>query len=160
MRALQTEAVPKEGVDRFFDVLAAAGNVSEATRAIGVSRQWAYDMRHRNARFRERWDAVAEGRRAVLQMKVDAHIESHLDHDWTYLRDGDGELVLDEDFEPVRVSAIPARDLPALRRALGGEAPTVAIQNNVQVDQGPRPSVSVRSAAEAFEAEPEEATHG
>ena len=156
MGTVMHHQVTPQGVDRFFDVLEATGNVSQATRAISVTRQWAYAQRWRNAAFRERWDQVQQGRRAVLQMKVDAHIESHLDHDWEYLLDGNGDPVLDDDFEPVRVSSISVRDLPALRRALHDEAPSVAIQNNVTLAEEPRRTVSVRSAADVFDADAEE----
>ena len=78
--------------------------------------------------------------------KVRGHIDSHLDHGWEYERDADGNLVLDDEFEPVRSrSLITVKSLVDLaresRHAIEGEAPAVQV-NNVN-------SASVRSVQTA-----------
>lgn len=160
----QPNEVPPEGVEMFLDLLERTGNVSEASRAIGVNRTWAYQLAARDERFRVEMDAARASRKELLVSKMDRHLHLHLDEEIEWLRDGDGELVLDDDLEriPVR-SRIPFRDLAQARAKLTEErsqAPSVAIQNNVTVAEEPRRAVSVRSAADVFDVEAEEVTDG
>lgn len=117
------------------------GSLALACDRLGLSRQSVYRHKLRDPEFAA-WveQAQAQARRMHAEdqlTKVRGHIDSHLDQGWEYQRDADGNLVLDEDFEPIRVrSTISIKSLVDLaresRHAIEGEAGT-NIQVNTQV---------------------------
>lgn len=127
-------------VDAFLAVLSdSSGNLSEACRAVGISRMALYRHRQRDPEFAGRVDRVLTSaireRACLIAMRVDEHIEMHLANGWDYKRDARGDFVLDDNFEKVRVSLIPLRDLNGTRREMRSalEGPAVPSVTNVSI---------------------------
>lgn len=154
-KKLMPNEVPEEHRAIFLETLATTGNVTEAARTIGVTRYWAYQLKWRDERFARDWQVALDHRRHQLVAGIDAHIESHIEHDWepkrdaegnvVYRRGADGELLLDEDLEPipVMVSTLGFAALTQGRRSLtqaeGASVTNVAVQTNVAVETSPPP---------------------
>ena len=152
-KKMMPNEVPEEHRAIFLETLATTGNVTEAAREIGVTRHWAYQLRWRDDQFARDWQMALEHRRNHLVAGIDAHIESHIEHDWEpkrgadgeviYRRDAEGRLLLDDDFEPipVMVSTLGFGALTQGRRSLtqtdGGATTNVAVQTNLALDSGP-----------------------
>lgn len=148
---LMPNEVPLEHRAIFLEALAATGNVTEAARSIGVTRHWAYQLKWRDEAFARDWKVALDHRRQHLVAGIDAHIESHIEHDWepkldaqgnvVHRRGEDGELLLDDDLEPipVMVSTIGLSALTQGRRSLtqtdASNVTNVAVQTNFSLEE-------------------------
>ncbi|WP_143103409.1 hypothetical protein [Albimonas pacifica] len=108
-----------------------------------MSRVVLYRHRERDAEFDRRLQQAlafaSQDRATRLGFKVDQHIEMHLDDGWEYKRDGDGNYVLDENFERIKVSTIPLKDLNGTRREMRSslEPPSSPVTNVVSINSTP-----------------------
>jgi len=126
--------------DVFISTLEQGANVSDACRAVGLSRVAMYTRRERCPVLADRWERAisrASRERAVrLLTMADEHMAGQLDMGWEYVTDPvTGDPVLDDDFEPVRRSNIAPRDLAAMRREARStlDGPDGGTQNNIQI---------------------------
>jgi hypothetical protein len=87
--------------DRFVESLMETGNVSRSALAAGVNRLTAYRWREDDPEFARAWDlAVEVARQGLRERVVETATEMGLGRQVPLL-DGEGNAVLDEDFEPV-----------------------------------------------------------
>ena len=100
----------------------AEGNISKACEVAGISRSLVYRERSRSKEFSMRMEQAqlfgARERAHRLARKADEHIEMHLDTGWEYQTDENGEYVLDDNFERIKVSSVSLRDLTNARREM------------------------------------------
>ncbi|MXQ07890.1 hypothetical protein GQ651_08530 [Alphaproteobacteria bacterium GH1-50] len=114
------------------------GVITRACRELGVSFHAVHRERIRDARFAAELAARIDDARRNRAMEMvdlaDRHVRSHLERNLEPLIDDDGNLVLDDDFEPVMVSRLPLKGVIDARREYrqqldGGEGTSIAIQN-------------------------------
>ncbi|MDF2231585.1 hypothetical protein P2H44_03375 [Albimonas sp. CAU 1670] len=171
-------AVPERADEFLALVLDTGGNLSDACRRAGMSRVALYRHRERDPEFGRRLQQAlafaSQDRATRLGFKVDQHIEMHLDGGWEYKRDGDGNYVLDDGFERIKVSTIPLRDLNGTRREMRSalEPPSSPVTNVVSINSTPHvterthkvvlvdPDGNRIDAGGAEDAECEELDHG
>jgi hypothetical protein len=64
-------ALTDERKAQFLQILEeTGGNVTVATRALGLTRQWAYQWRERDPEFAEEWDNAVEGGTEHLEQRL------------------------------------------------------------------------------------------
>ena len=128
--------VPLEKKHRFLEELTRTGNITIACEVAGVNRATAYHWRS-NDQMKAAWDLALQIRTDVIRedlvekaMAATGHIVDE------YLRDEDGQLVLDDDFAPVvrkRLIDYDARILSKLLDKVLASADGKA-QTNVQIN--------------------------
>lgn len=87
--------------DEFLEVLMETGNVAEAARRLGIARLTAYQWKWSDANYSDRWDSILETQRESLRERV---VETACLIGLAKpvpARDAKGDLILDDDFEPV-----------------------------------------------------------
>lgn len=92
--------LPVEVKDKFIELLMETGNVSNATKQLGINRMTAYGWRA-DPSFAQKWDMALLVARDSLKDKV---LETACTLGLARpepARDENGELVLDDNFEPV-----------------------------------------------------------
>ncbi len=100
--------------EKFIDSLMETGNVCRSAGAAGVNRLTAYRWREDDPEFAHAWDLALEvARHGLRERVVDTAAEMGLGRRVPLL-DGEGNAVLDDDFEPVtrlEVAHVDARVL-------------------------------------------------
>lgn len=121
--------------ERFLDVLAETGNVLETCRILGMNRSSMYHRRAGDLELAAKWDFA-------LQMNVD-HLRQVVIRKVTDLmpvvisvplKDRNGELVLDDDFDPIMVPMPAGGDMDLLRSVASRAVFPEKSQTNVQVN--------------------------
>lgn len=121
--------------ERFLDVLAETGNVLEACRILGMNRSTMYHRKAGDPEFAAKWDFA-------LQMNVD-HLRQVVVRTVTDLmpvvirvplKDRNGEVVLDDDFEPIMVPMPAGGDMELLRSVASRAVFPENRNTNVQVN--------------------------
>lgn len=121
--------------ERFLDVLAETGNVLETCRILNLNRSSMYHRKAGDPEFAARWDFA-------LQMNVD-HLREVVIRKVTDLmpevvrvplRDRNGDVVLNDDFEPVMVPMPAGGDMDLLRSVASRAVFAENKQTNVQVN--------------------------
>lgn len=93
--------LPATVKENFIDILMETGNVSEATRRLGINRMTAYGWRD-DPVFAEMWDVALEvSRQRLRESVVETASYMGLGHWMPVADDQTGEPVLDDDFEPI-----------------------------------------------------------
>jgi len=121
--------------ERFLDVLAETGNVLDTCRILGLSRSSMYHRKAGDPEFAAKWDFA-------LQMNVD-HLRQVVIRRVTDLmpvviavplKDRNGELVLNDDFEPIMVPMPAGGDMDLLRSVAARAVFPENRNTNVQVN--------------------------
>lgn len=125
--------------DELFEELDRQGGViTRACRELGVSFHAVHRERIRDAQFAAelavRIDDARRNRAMEMVDLADWHVRSHLEQSLEPLLDDKGQVVLDDDFEPVMVSRLPLKGVIDARREYrqqldGGEGTNIAIKN-------------------------------
>lgn len=142
----------REAKDEFLAAMVEQGGVLKACKEIGISHMAFFRQCLREPGWRAEVDAHQEAARIAranrMLLETDAHIGAHLRDGWEYVRDEEtGELVLDDDFEPVKRSVLSVKSLVDIRKEARADITgdngkiQVAIQNtqNVAVEAPKRP---------------------
>lgn len=96
--------LPGKYQEDFLVILAETGNMSEACRRLGISRNAPYQWRDTRPGFAEQWDAALEISRDELRQRVLETACAMGLARYVPLTDPDtGAVVLDDDFNPVTV---------------------------------------------------------
>lgn len=121
--------------ERFLDVLAETGNVLETCRVLSLNRSSMYHRKAGDPEFAAKWDFA-------LQMNVD-HLRQVVIRKVTDLmpvvitvplKDRNGEVVLDDEFEPIMVPMPAGGDMDLLRSVASRAVFPESKQTNVQVN--------------------------
>lgn len=142
-------------VERFLDLVSTSGNSTAAARAVGLHRNSFYERAARDEAFRLRWDAaLLQSRQNIAQdiLEKASVVSGRIVEE--RLLDADGNVVLDDDFEPVTVRRLVDYDSRILAKMVdkflesADGPPTNNIQINNVAPQAPRQRRLVVSAAE------------
>lgn len=121
--------------ERFLEVLGQTGNVQRACDLLELSRSTVYHRRRNDPEFAAKWEMA-------LQMQVDelrhVVVKTVLDLMPTVVRvplkDRDGNVVLDDDFEPIMVATPAGGDMDLLRSVANRAVFPENRSTNVQVN--------------------------
>lgn len=151
--------LPASVREGFVCLLAETGNVSAAARALGINRMTAYGWRD-DPDFAMRWDfALDVARQGLRERVVDTACAMGVGR-WVPARDpATGEVVLDDDFEPVmrlETGHVDARVLMKLmdktmRSEDGGQVAAVQVNNHVHAAAPPAPRLVIPAVDADFE---------
>ena len=128
--------IPLEKKHRFLEELTRTGNITLACECAGVNRASAYHWRT-DDKMKAAWDLALQVRTDVIREELvekalvaTGHIVDE------YLRDEDGELVLDENFEPIVRRRLIDYDARIFTKLLDKVLPSAdgTSQTNVQIN--------------------------
>lgn len=134
-------------VERFLDLVASTGNSTAAAKAVGTHRNSWYERAQRDTEFRRRWDAaqILSRRHIAAEVMEKAVVATGRIVEEPVL-DAEGNLVLDDDLEPVTVRKLLDYDPRILSKLLDklvsseDGAPVTAVQvNNLMPEAPPAP---------------------
>jgi hypothetical protein len=141
--------------ERFLELVATSGNSSSAARALGAHRNSFYERAARDEKFRLRWDAaLLQSRHNIAQDILEKAVTVSGRIVEEPKRDAEGNVELDDDFEPVMVRRLVDYDSRILAKMVdkfvaSEDGPPV---NNILVQnvapQAPRQRRLVVSAPE------------
>lgn len=102
--------------DQFLENLAETGNIAESARRLGVSRMATYQWKWTDPDFSRKWDvAVMASREQLRERVVDTAILMGLAR-MVPKRDASGNVVFDDDLEPVMVPDVSHVDARVLMK--------------------------------------------
>lgn len=146
-------------VERFLDLVASTGNSTSAARSVGLHRNSFYALAGRDSEFRARWDAAQRQSRSHLAQEVmeKAVVLTGRIVEEPVL-DAQGNVVLDDDLEPITVRRLVDYDPRILstlvNKLLASEdQPITAVQVNLP-PPAPPPPAAPRVARLVFSDEP------
>lgn len=141
------EPVAREAEERFLDLVASTGNSTAAARAVGFHRNTFYKRAAADDGFRRRWDAAQSmSRRNIAEEVLDKAMVATGRLVEEPVLDAQGNLVLNDDLEPVMVRKLIDGDARILAKMLDkfiqsedGPA-TIGVQvNNLMPEPPPAP---------------------
>jgi hypothetical protein len=142
-------------VERFLDLVSTSGNSTAAARAVGLHRNSFYERAARDEAFRLRWDAaLLQSRQNIAQDILEKAVTVSGRIVYEPKMDAEGNVELDDDFEPVMVRRLVDYDSRILAKMVdkfvaSEDGPPV---NNILVQnvapQAPRQRRLVVSAPE------------